>query len=318
MATLAQFLDLTPSAARAQWHAVLSRSPKPRQDPFLPVETILAVALFHVLKPNSYGGGNIDSAPAAVHQLAATCKRTPGSWTSKMLNLDGSREHGQAIEPELFLALHDDFAALSLLYRVILIAAREIGLGEGEVPDFLGLVDAGAHLVPVVRPDVTPLRLLDDAVGRVVRGYHIAEETAERVVRKRAILDAMRHDRGVLAAWQWSCGMCGLTPRQVPAGDVLASIRLKAPPSAMGRELVDPRNSIAACFAHGDALSRGLLGLDAAGNLRLSGRLALDVASEPTVARIFGPGVLLPRVTAPKLLGSGYVLWHTEHRFQAG
>jgi len=82
---LTRFLDLTPDDALRQWQRILGRVAKARQEPFLPVEVLLAYTLFFVLDPHRYGGANIDKVPPEAKALAATLRRTPGSITSKML-----------------------------------------------------------------------------------------------------------------------------------------------------------------------------------------------------------------------------------------
>src|SRR5690242_10763823 len=65
--------------------------PGKRQVPFNAVETLLCYGLFSLIDPHHYGGGNIDRIPASARILSIFFRRTPGSITSKMLNLDGSR-----------------------------------------------------------------------------------------------------------------------------------------------------------------------------------------------------------------------------------
>src|SRR5437868_14717443 len=75
------------------------------QAPFNIVETLLCYGLFYILDPHRYGGANIEKVPPAVKALAAFFRRTPGSITNKMLNLDGSRPHSAREEPLLFAYL---------------------------------------------------------------------------------------------------------------------------------------------------------------------------------------------------------------------
>src|SRR6266702_1926745 len=73
-----------------------------RQVPFNTVETLLCCGLFYLLDPHKYGGANIEKVPPIVKILANFFRRTPGSITNKMLNLDGSRQHSAREEPLLF------------------------------------------------------------------------------------------------------------------------------------------------------------------------------------------------------------------------
>src|SRR5581483_5366319 len=87
--------------------------PGQRQVPFNPVEKVLCYGLFYLCDPHKYGGANIHTVPESVKQLAAFFRRTPGSITNKMLNLEGVRSHSAREEPELFVT----FAADPAFYR---------------------------------------------------------------------------------------------------------------------------------------------------------------------------------------------------------
>ena len=63
--------QLTESQARDQWNALRRRAWLSRQEPFLPVETLLSYGLFFLLDPHRFGGGNIDRVPPEVKVLAA-------------------------------------------------------------------------------------------------------------------------------------------------------------------------------------------------------------------------------------------------------
>lgn len=107
-ATLQEYLDLSPEQIRIQLMAILGRVlplPGKRQESFNAVETLLCYGLFSLVDPHHYGGANIDRVPAIVGTLATFFRRTPGSITSKMLNLDGSRQHSAREEPLLFAYL---------------------------------------------------------------------------------------------------------------------------------------------------------------------------------------------------------------------
>src|SRR5437660_685389 len=93
------YLNLTVRHARAQWRSIRQRTTATRQVAFLPVETLLCYGLFYRLDPHRFGGANIDRVPDLVKVLAATFRRSPGSLTSKMLNLDGSRANAARPEP---------------------------------------------------------------------------------------------------------------------------------------------------------------------------------------------------------------------------
>jgi putative restriction endonuclease len=311
MPELAPFLSLARTDAAAQWRRVQQRRPALRQEPFLPVETLLAFGLFYILKPNRYGGGNIASAPRPVHQLAAACLRTAGSFTNKMLNLDGSREHGQPGEPMLFLALVNDPGLFARLYRITLMAAREVGLGEELVPDFLQLLDRQAALSTIRPLGAQALQPAADAVARMAQGYGVSDSAAAAVLSRRAALDEHRFATAVLLAWGDTCALCGMAPRHVVASDLLVAVRLQPAPDAPPRRLFDERNGVAACPTHGHAVERLLVSFEDDGRVSLGPALRRDVAEDPGMARAFGLGCLLPRIDVAKL-DSSCLRWHRE------
>jgi hypothetical protein len=130
-------LGLTEAGAREQWRRISRRSLiASRQEAYLPVEIILCMSLFRILRPNSYGGGNIHTLPQEAKALAAAFKRPPGSITSKMLNLKGDRANGALREPELYRALTQP-QALESLHAIVIAAARAEGFDNHQVPDVL-------------------------------------------------------------------------------------------------------------------------------------------------------------------------------------
>src|SRR5581483_6423422 len=137
---LRSYLELSAQEIRQQLTEITRRHvPEPgrRQVPFNAVETLLCYGLFYLLDPHRYGGGNIEKVPPIVNTLAALFRRTPGSITSKMLNLDGSRTHSAREEPLLFASLASEPARYLALYNTIVMEARHLALDEHVLPDFL-------------------------------------------------------------------------------------------------------------------------------------------------------------------------------------
>jgi putative restriction endonuclease len=138
-------LELSQSEIRKQLTEISERyTPEPgrRQEAFNVVETLLCYGLFSILDPHRYGGSNIDKVPPIVHTLASFFRRTPGSITNKMLNLDGSRVHSARNEPLLFARLASEPSLYASLYKDILITARNLSIGEETLPDFLDYLHA--------------------------------------------------------------------------------------------------------------------------------------------------------------------------------
>ncbi len=60
-----------------------------------------------------------------------------------MANLEGVRPRGAKSDHIVWITLHSDTARLSEIYRSILAAARDVGLGPDVLPDFLGIEESG-------------------------------------------------------------------------------------------------------------------------------------------------------------------------------
>ena len=137
--SLSDYLDLTVEQARSQWSQILRRQPRPRQEPFTPVEAILCYGLFFVMDPHRYGGGSMHRAPKILHDLAGLFVRPPGSVNNKMMNLDGSRKNAGAHEWRFFIEMAADPDQFPHLYNRALLAARDMGVDPDRLPDFLAL-----------------------------------------------------------------------------------------------------------------------------------------------------------------------------------
>ncbi len=143
-AELQAYLELSPQQIRSHLLEILARDPPTparRQVPFNAVETLLCYGLFSLVDPHRYGGANIGQVPAIVETLSTFFRRTPGSITSKMLNLDGSRQHSAHHEPLLFAFLASQPGRYVTLYREIMAVARDLAVAEDKLPDFLQLLN---------------------------------------------------------------------------------------------------------------------------------------------------------------------------------
>jgi putative restriction endonuclease len=61
---------------------------------FLPVETLLCLAVSFLVNHRRFGGSTAHLAPEPIPSLARLFSRPPSSILAKMANLDGSRSHG--------------------------------------------------------------------------------------------------------------------------------------------------------------------------------------------------------------------------------
>lgn len=139
---LEDYLRLTPATAEFQWRSILGRrdvAPGHNQVDYVPVETLLCAAAMLVVGDTSYGSGMAKRGPHPIPELAALFKRRPTSITSKMANLDGGRGRGGKSDERLWDVLSTDHETLYDLYRVVVVAARAVGIGSQQLPDFLAL-----------------------------------------------------------------------------------------------------------------------------------------------------------------------------------
>lgn len=304
-AELRAYLEIEADEARAQWRRVLARERRPRQEAFLPIETLLCFGLFFRLNPHSFGGGNIDRVPPEVKVLAATLKRTPGSLTNKMLNLDGSRTNCARVEPELFVRLGREPDRFAALYLQVVGASRDVGLGEDAVPDLLGALDAQAEVALLGQ---------DELGGREV-GIALAEEEARlrelevafgfdevetsRLVEQRVRLGQHRFAAEVLTAYAHRCGFCGFAPGDLRGHRLLVASHIKPWAQSSGRERLDPRNGISACPVHDSAFDTGLLTVGSDLRIKRARTLSERLEVDEGFDRFFGAGALRETLLAP-------------------
>lgn len=323
MRTLSDYLELSEADAAVQWRRIATRVPRPRQESFLPVEIVLSFGLFFVVNPHSYGGANMHKAPPEVHQLATLFTRSPGSLTSKMLNLDGSRKNSGRLEPEVYLRFSSDLDLFLTLYRRVVAAARAVGIAEDRLPDFLGIaVD-------------TPLMMLgqneigDSEIGvlltehralveRMMKDFDFTEGESTRIVEQRARLGQHRFARQVLANYGYRCAFCGFAPHSLPNSHLLLASHIKPWRVSSNRERLNPRNGVAACPIHDSAFDSGLLTVNGGYRIHRAEPLDASLAADEGTSTYFAEPVLRSRLIVPD---SGapmrkYLDYHRDHIFR--
>jgi putative restriction endonuclease len=302
---LRAYLDLSPEEARAQWRRILQREQRDQQERFLPVEVLLCFGLFWKLNPHQFGGGNIDRVPAEAKALAATLQRSPGSLTSKMLNLDGSRRNGAREEPELFLRLAREPDRFAALYSVILASARQVGLDDRAVPDFLGGLVSSPSLELLGQEELGPREVDTVLVERaseiegIGAAFGFQEVETTRLVEQRVRLGQHRFAGAVLASYDHRCGFCGFAPRQLSGHRLLVASHIKPWAAATDRERLDPSNGVCACPVHDSAFDTGLLTVGSDLRIRRAAALASQLGSDRTFDRFFGEDALNARLLVP-------------------
>lgn len=316
---LRDYLDLTATAARAQWRAILERVPGvTRQPPFEPVEVVLCYGLFHVVDPHKYGGSNIATVPAEVHALAALFTRSLGSVTAKMLNLDGSRANAGAQEWRVFAELCANPDAFLSLYRTTVQAARDVGVGPDRLPDFLSEADDVELLGQDEVKDSHLHVLIDRALPAALGQLRAGELVTSRVLEYRIRLGQHRFARQVLANFGHACAFCGFSARELPSHRMLVASHIKPWAVSSDTERLDYRNGVAACPTHDSAFDTGLITVN--GGFRIHRAAKLEAAMRsPGVSAYFGAPVLRPVLAIPEAGAAprkAYFDYHREHIFR--
>jgi len=318
--SLADYLDLTVEQARSQWAQILRRQPKPRQDVFTPVEAILCYGLFFVVDPHRYGGSSMHRAPEIVHQLAALFVRPAGSITNKMMNLDGSRANAGAHEWRFFVEMAADDERFPALYNRVIGAARQMGIGEDRLPDFLAL--EGVARQELLGQEELPNRVVEAVVevkAAKRRAQLLAGEAETvRLVEQEVRLGQHRFAGAVLDNYAHTCGFCGFSPRSLPKHRLLVASHIKPWSVSDDKERLDPANGVAACPTHDAAFDSGLITVNGGLRVHRAPPLERSSRSDPGVDRYFGDS-LLPALAVPSSgsrPGGSYLTWHHEHVYQ--
>ena len=318
MRSLGDYLDLTEDQARAQWGRILSRQPKSRQEPFVPVESILCYAVFFVVDPHRYRGRNVAEAPPLVHGLARLFVRSPGSITAKMKNLDGSMRKAGAHEWRFFAEMAADGSRFAPIYNRVMLAARDMGIGPDALPDFLSLEGVDDFDL-LGQEELLGQRTFDAVVAvqaakkraRLLAGEAETVRIAEQAVR----MGQHRFAVAVLDNYGHSCAFCGFAPRSLPKHKLLVASHIKPWADSDDRERLDPRNGVAACPTHDAAFDSGLIAVNGGLRVHRAPRLERSARADPGVDRYFGralqPLLVVPAGAEPP--GEDYLSWHLEH-----
>lgn len=316
---LETFLQLAESDARAQWERIAQREPRPRQERFLPVEVLLCYALFYVVDPHRYGGANIHTLPANVQLLAGLLKRSPGSLTNKMLNLDGSRPHGGRLEPALFAFLGAYPEEFIRLHRVVLMGADLAGVPLRELDPLAGARDFALNGQDEIGTAELGQALTEAEENRLaLRGIGLPEQATERVIEQRVRLGQHRFARDVLQNYGFRCGFCDFTPRSLQGYGLLRASHVKPWSKSKGSERLQVANGIAACPTHDAAFDQGLLSVADDLTILRSPLLEQSVLRDVGVARQLGREAITERLFVPeegRPPKSSFLAFHRElHR----
>ncbi|WP_251149775.1 HNH endonuclease [Cellulosimicrobium sp. Marseille-Q4280] len=323
-ASTADYLDLTTAKAAQQWRAILERSwPSGRnQVDYLPIETLLCLAGMFVVEHSRYGSGSAHRAPEPVQSLAQLFKRRPTSIIAKMNNLHGSRSHGARNDLIVGSVLRTNLQAMSHIYRVILGAARTVGVDRDSLPDFLGLETGGE--VELLGQDELDVAALESVVEREIHRWvvkDVEEQVTERLMLASLRIGQHRFARSVLTSWAYECAFCGFSLGVESGPTLLRASHIKPWRNSDGRERLDVANGYAACAAHDSAFDAGLLTVTDELEVLVSHRLDRAIANNAAVRTYFAEPHLKKRLHEP-VQGlhprAKYLGWHRSHVFEAG
>lgn len=321
-------LELSHREILNQLTEISSRQlPEPghRQVAFNTVETLLCYGLFYILDPHRYGGANIAKVPSIVRTLAAFFRRTPGSITNKMLNLDGSRQHSARDEPLLFAHLASEPTLYPSLYRDILITARNLSIGEEALPDYLNYLHDGAGMEDLFGqedlPNSTAVLLAgsDIEMQELEQVFALGERRTEKLAERKIRLSQHRFALEVLDNCGGTCVFCGFEPRSLPLrSGLLRAAHIKPWAAADNRERVDVHNGLAACPMHDAAFDQGYLAINGDHRIYEARVLQESVVQDRGVNLYFGdklsPSLILPQHA--KQPADRYLVYHWQKIFK--
>lgn len=321
MATAADYLAITPSAARTQWCSIVVRPwavSGGRQVAFTPVETLLCLAASLMVNHRRYGGSTAHRAEYPVPNLAQLFRRPNSSVLAKMANLDGSRRNGARHEIEVAAQLLGDQDKLATAYRIIVRAARQVGVTVDDLPDFLYLEHDNAPLVllgqgKLSTTDVTEVVHLENP--------ELTDRLTELLLIAAARIGQHRFAREVLRNHGHRCVFCGLavTVDDQRAPRMLVASHIKPWRESDSRERIDPSNGLTACPTHDVAFDTGLLTVNGGLRIHIHTGLRRTVNTDPAVNAAFGRPPLAERLLLPADAlppQRTYLDWHRAHVYR--
>ncbi len=329
MRTVRDYVSLTLQDARQQWRAVDARRPlaEGRQVDFTPVETLACLAASLLVNHRRYGSRTAHRAEQPVPALAALFHRPKSSVLAKMANLDGSRRNGARHEIEVAAMLLGAPGQLAATYRLLLRAARDVGIGPDRLADFLFLEDDDRDLLLLGQEELwtadVEVALQGEAETWATERTDLAEQVTERLLVAAARIGQHRFAGEVLRNHRHSCVFCGLsvTIAGERARRMLVASHIKPWRASLPAERLDAKNGLTACPTHDVAFDTGLLMVN--GGLRI--HLASDVAAvaaagSPGGRAAFGRPPLAQRLLLPTGAfqpGDAYLQWHRHNVFSA-
>lgn len=327
MLTPRDYLALSPAAARSQWLSIKERNPvSGRQVDFTPVETLLCLAASLMINHRSYGGRTSHLAPEPVPALALLFRRPNSSVLAKMANLDGSRKNGAKHEVEVAARLLSEPGALAERYQLVLKAARDAGIGAGQLPDFLGFEGDDAEVFLLGQEELTESDVeaaVQDACASWLRTRADLDKlVTERLLVATARVGQHRFAKEVLRNHQHRCVFCGLS---IPSAGakvqrMLVASHIKPWRDCTPAERLDVRNGLTACPTHDVAFDTGLMTINGGLRIHIAPELFHSVRDNPAARAVFGRPPLGERVLIPAGASRPhlhYLRWHHDNIYRS-
>lgn len=328
MRTAKDYLALTLADARSQWRSIESRHrvSSGRQVDFTPVETLMCLAASLLVNHRRYGGSTAHRAEQPVPALAALFRRPNSSVLAKMANLDGSRRNGARHEIEVAALLLGTPGQLAATYRLLLQAARDVGIRLDQLPDFLCLEGGDSDLLLLDQEELAMEDLegaVQDAAGAwATERADLPEQVTERLLVAAARVGQHRFARDVLSNHGHACVFCGLSV--TTGGDrarrMLIASHIKPWRTSAPSERIDPRNGLTACPTHDVAFDTGLLTVNGGLRIHLAPDVVAATASDlPGARAAFGRPPLAEALLLPVAAvrpGRSYLDWHRQNVYQ--
>lgn len=326
---VSDYLELSHADARDQWRSAVARAPvtSGRQVNFLPVETLMCLAASLLVNHRRYGGSTAHRAEQPVPTLASLFRRPNSSVLVKMANLDGSRSNGARHELEVAATLLGTPGRLATIYRHVLAAARDVGIGADRLPDFLLLEHDDRDLLLLGQEELQQSEVehaVQAAVDRWARERQdLGDRVTERLLIAAARVGQHRFATEVLLNHGHQCVFCGLsvtTAGGQRAQRMLVASHIKPWRTSLPAERLDAQNGLTACPTHDVAFDTGLLMVNGGLRIHLTPEIETAAArNSPGAQAAFGRPPLADRLMLPdgaRQPGAHYLDWHRQNVFQ--
>lgn len=267
----------------------------------------------------------METAEEPVPTLARLFHRPNSSVLAKMANLDGSRRNGAKYEVEVAARLLGDPGRLSTIYRVILKAARDVGVDLDLLPDFLELESQRDDLLLLGQDELAQADVESDVEQASTRWLEARSDLEEQITQRLLVAAARvgqhRFAVTVLRNHGHRCVFCGLKNNlgEGHARHMLVASHIKPWRISTATERLDTRNGLTACPTHDVAFDTGLLTVNGGLRIHITPALRHAAQTDPATRAAFGRPPLVERLLLPEGAPTPrpeYLAWHHHHVYR--